>query len=93
MKGKGFPDATHRIVCSDPMSTWVLLIVSAHSGAATKTHTDSRSGWLRNKPFKATLTLHIEPGLVPVLPFGVDRLTLVPAHVFILHVVQVKHGS
>lgn len=41
MKGKGFPDATQRMLCSEPMSFIVLLMVSAHSGAAGKTQWES----------------------------------------------------
>lgn len=42
---------------------------------------------------RETLTLHVEPGLVPVLPFGVDGLALVRAHVFVLHVVEVQRRA
>lgn len=40
-----------------------------------------------------SLTLHIQPGLVPVLSFSVDGFTLVPSHVFVLYIVQMKHSS
>lgn len=40
-----------------------------------------------------SLTLHIQPGLVPVLPFSVNGFTLVSSHVFILYIVEMKHSS
>lgn len=39
------------------------------------------------------LTLNVDPGLVPVLSLRVDGLALVPAHIFVLHIVQMEHGA
>lgn len=83
------------------MSIWVLLMVSAHSGAAAQTKKTGsarlqriqRHGRDVRARARETLTLHVEPGLVPVLPFGVDGLALVRAHVFVLHVVEVQRRT
>lgn len=38
------------------------------------------------------LTLHVEPGLVPVLSFSVDGFTVIKSHIFVLYIKQMKHG-
>lgn len=96
IKGNGFPDATQRIVCSEPMSTWVLLIVSAHSGAAKNEYKHYQM-YIQEDIFICTpltlLTLNVEPGLVPVLSFSVDGFAIVSTDIFILNIVQMKHST
>lgn len=48
--------------------------------------------FIKYTPMKS-LTLHIQPSLVPVLSFSIDGFTLICAHIFILYIVQMKHGS
>lgn len=41
----------------------------------------------------SSLTLNIQPGLVPVLSFSINGLTLVSSHIFILYIVQMEYSS